>query len=272
MNLVAASPLFATSTEWMGRSPPSSATRASSAAASSAVRLGTPSRVEELRGSLGMRVNQLGTLSGSSTHVEEGAHSCTTWQRAAAGQQGTAGSGAQPTAGGAGKYGQEGKEALLPWENAQHELARLNAVRFVAQQRLAADKGSRERPTDPPVRPRRLPACTSSIRPPCMHPPAQVTVGHGQQGAGGGAGQRAAVAATLGERPHGRGAAVGGSAAAVAIRRTGAIGLQRAIAGLWLHWGRRLRHGSPGQRLGASGQAAGAPSGRWGVAALRLCC
>lgn len=50
MNLVAASPLLATSTEWMARSPPHSAQQASSAAATSAVRLGTPRRVEELQG------------------------------------------------------------------------------------------------------------------------------------------------------------------------------------------------------------------------------
>ena len=45
MNLVAARPLLATSTEWMGRSPPQAATWASSCAASSAVRFGTPRRV-----------------------------------------------------------------------------------------------------------------------------------------------------------------------------------------------------------------------------------
>lgn len=49
MNFVAASPLLATSTEWMGLSPPQAATQASSWAATSAGRLGTPGRVVELQ-------------------------------------------------------------------------------------------------------------------------------------------------------------------------------------------------------------------------------
>lgn len=81
------------------------------------------------------------------------------------------------------------------------------------------------------------------------------------------------MAAALGERSHGGCAAIGGgAAAAVAIRRTGAMGLLGPIALLGLHRRRRLRHGWPRLRLGAYGQAAGAPSVRRGASERRLSC